>query len=427
MVAASAPAAASLPPPVVTDILRNHRDLLRVGCATLGGRRVSWITGAEVTDAEQFEDFLEAFIAGLRQEPEVRALSSAVLARVALWFCKAVSINYVLADVLRLLEETVGVCCSIETCEPGGRGPLVEYRADIEPGPQLRVSLVWDGRDNLVYRKAGSKRREVKGTVRHIETKFSVPPVPGASPDYSLNVSFTKAAHKSMPAGVRKHVASKQSSDSQRRLQLTASSPLEDADVRAEDEARTERERGQAAKAKLSRDNAAAKEAAKRKSEAQAKKKAEAERKKKVEAKLKAEAEKKALDEAKQKAEEEEAEVKRKEADDTRKRAEDEEAEAWRKQAQDALLAAAARMKAEQVAEANAAAYWRDLRLQRDVQKQASSYSQVARRRAYDEARARAVATQLAEDELRRSSIVGCCLPVTHRDEDSEDSMYYIF
>lgn len=190
--------------PVELEILRQYADVLRVGRVKLNGEIISWACGG--TPQQKFVGFCDAFFAGLRRLSELASIEDAVLQRTAYWFCKVVSINYVFADVLRLVEQKVGVVCSIETSSAGGEG-LAEYNAEVRQttsaGPSLCVGIDWKGLDNIVYLHPATAEREVKGTLTRLETEFTLPPKSGFMPTYSLQMSLRHGATRIMSQAAR--------------------------------------------------------------------------------------------------------------------------------------------------------------------------------------------------------------------------------
>lgn len=200
MGAAAAPAA--LPDLAAKEILRQYADVLRVGRLHVNGAVVTWPTGSSLEG--QLQCFSAVLHAALQQLPEADGLSDANLHQAAYWLCKALSINYALADVLDLVSRKAGAVCTIET---GSGASVVDYgvmlrkvfhdsRASGRPrsfGHLLNASLYWKERDNIIYRDPETAARTVKGTISRLETEFPMPPMRGFTPKYTLQVEFQKS------------------------------------------------------------------------------------------------------------------------------------------------------------------------------------------------------------------------------------------
>lgn len=162
----------SLPPAVAAEILRRYADVLRVGRIRMNGSIVRWQTDSSTEN--QLHHFCDSFFSRLTELlPDMAASNPDILRFAAYWYCKSVSINYALVEVLLLLKQKVGVLCTIET--RGEHGGLVEYLVDVQPG-NLRASLIWNKGDNIVYRNPVTAETRVKGTLSCLMTEFDLPP-----------------------------------------------------------------------------------------------------------------------------------------------------------------------------------------------------------------------------------------------------------
>ncbi|CAK0849408.1 unnamed protein product [Prorocentrum cordatum] len=126
--------------------------------------------------------------------PELANLSDDVIKRAVYWFCKAVSINYALMEVLLLIKEKVGAMCTIETRDD--EGGLVTYSADVSgepPSQVMRVRMAWRSGNNIVYRDPLSSEKKVKGTISCLETEFGLPPPQKFAPAYRLQMKLRKS------------------------------------------------------------------------------------------------------------------------------------------------------------------------------------------------------------------------------------------
>lgn len=174
----------SLPPAVAAEILRRYADVLRVGRIRMNGSIVRWQTDSSTEN--QLHHFCDSFFSRLTELlPDMAASNPDILRFAAYWYCKSVSINYALVEVLLLLKQKVGVLCTIET--RGEHGGLVEYLVDVQPG-NLRASLIWNKGDNIVYRNPVTAETRVKGTLSCLMTEFDLPPKDDETPAYSLQM-----------------------------------------------------------------------------------------------------------------------------------------------------------------------------------------------------------------------------------------------
>jgi len=180
------------------EVLRRYADVLRVGGLRVNGEWVQWST--DTSTELQLEGFCDALVAKLQQLPVLVGVEKAQLRQAAHWFCKAVSINYVLIEVLLLLRERTGVLCTVETRSQKGEG-LVEYSLDVLPGQVLRAALTWTGMDNIVHFDPERDVRRVMGTLTNMETEFAWPPAPGFTPCYSLQMKLKEPASR-MPSAL---------------------------------------------------------------------------------------------------------------------------------------------------------------------------------------------------------------------------------
>jgi len=181
----------ALPRPVAEEILKRYGDVLRVGSIRVNGESLTWHTDTSME--LQLRSFSENFFARLRLLlPHLAALDPGVLRFATYWFCKAVSINYALIEVVLLLKRKVGVLCTIETREDYGPG-LVEYCVDIRPGQRMKVSLKWRKGDNIIYCNPETASKQVKGSLTQLETEFLLPPETGFAPSYSLQMRLRKS------------------------------------------------------------------------------------------------------------------------------------------------------------------------------------------------------------------------------------------
>jgi hypothetical protein len=178
---------AMLPQLLADEVLRQYADVLRVGHVVVNGKDVSWDTSA--SNSVQLHHFTVEFVKALRQCPELSNLDDSTFCNTAYWFCKVVSINYALSEVLDLLTQKIGAVCSINTCTKGGQSQsLVSYRVDVRSKHAMRVSMAWQGKDNVVACDPKTGKRRSKGTLSRVETVFPLPPDFDFVPTYTLHM-----------------------------------------------------------------------------------------------------------------------------------------------------------------------------------------------------------------------------------------------
>jgi hypothetical protein len=176
---------AALPQLLADEVLRQYADVLRVGRVVVNGVDVSWDTSA--SNGVQLQHFTAEFVKALRRFPELASLDDSTFCNTAYWFCKVVSINYALSEVLDLLAQKVGAVCSINTCQRGGQS-LVSYRVDVRSKHSMKVYMEWQGKDNIVSCDPRTGKRRSRGTLSRVETTFPLPPESTFVPTYTLHM-----------------------------------------------------------------------------------------------------------------------------------------------------------------------------------------------------------------------------------------------
>jgi len=177
----------TLPQPLAEEILWQYADVLRVGQLRLNGQEIQWDTSA--SNHQQLQSFCKAFVGGLRQLVPLASREDTVLCHAVHWFCKVVSINYVLSEVLDLLRQTLGAQCAIRTT--GDRGAsLVEYSAEVRPDCSMRICVSFKGKGNIICCDPSTGKKQIKGTLSSLETEFPLPPGIGFSPEYHLQMTL---------------------------------------------------------------------------------------------------------------------------------------------------------------------------------------------------------------------------------------------
>lgn len=180
----------SRPCPVAQEIVRRYADVLRVGTMEVNGQTILWETKASSTE-HQLQHFSDALFNRLRELPELIRSSDDVLRQSTYWVCKAVSINYALAEVLMLVRRKAGCMCTILTEDRAGG--LVKYAIEARPDMMVHLRLCWRGKNNIVYRDPRTASKKVKGTLSCVETKFPLPPVKRFAPAYRLHMKFKRS------------------------------------------------------------------------------------------------------------------------------------------------------------------------------------------------------------------------------------------
>mmetsp|Transcript_41445 Transcript_41445/g.117329 ORF Transcript_41445/g.117329 Transcript_41445/m.117329 type:complete len:280 (+) Transcript_41445:122-961(+) len=180
--------------PHAEQILTRYADLLRVGQLCINGRRVFWNTNA--ANRLQLERFCAAFVGELKQLPAVRALEDEVLLKAAHLVCKALSINYVLGELMSVIRSRLkGKATDMYSISANGSSsPRPEYGVDVAAdGGTVRAYVRWTGRGNIVCCDGRTAKMKVKGTLSHVETRFPMSPEPGFMPVYSMRVELQRS------------------------------------------------------------------------------------------------------------------------------------------------------------------------------------------------------------------------------------------
>lgn len=162
----------ALPRHIADDVILRYADILRVGRLRFNGELLAWSTDG--TTQRQLQAFVEVLLPQLEHLPEVvaEALDGDELGEVLLCICKAVSINYVLFDVLNLLRNKTGKVCSIDSRTRNG-GNAAEYFVDARPGLRFDAGIAWSTRNNVVACVPGSSSTQKVGTLSRVQTGFS--------------------------------------------------------------------------------------------------------------------------------------------------------------------------------------------------------------------------------------------------------------
>lgn len=177
------------------ETLRSFADVLRVGCLVVNGRKVFWESSGAGTD-QQLQSYCLALEGALKATPQLRNVDEAVLRQAPHHICKALSINYAMSEVLRLLEQKVnnprGSMCSIRTSCDEGKS-LVDYSIDFCPGNMVRARLSWRGCGNIISCDMKTSARKVRGTLFHVDTEFPLDLDSAFTPTYRLHYQLASS------------------------------------------------------------------------------------------------------------------------------------------------------------------------------------------------------------------------------------------
>mmetsp|Transcript_42420 Transcript_42420/g.123262 ORF Transcript_42420/g.123262 Transcript_42420/m.123262 type:complete len:311 (+) Transcript_42420:95-1027(+) len=193
------------------ETLHKYADLLRVGQLSVNGREVSWDTKAATS--EQLDGFRSAFVGELKRLAVTSSLEDDVLEHSAHLVCKALSINYVLSELLSVLRRKLrGKYTDIYRISDnsGSTKDRPEYGVEVVPGTSgqvVRAFVRWRSKGNIVCCDARTAKMKVKGTLYAVETSFPLAPDPGYQPVYSVKVE-TKTSRFSRLSGAMKNLCS---------------------------------------------------------------------------------------------------------------------------------------------------------------------------------------------------------------------------
>lgn len=161
------------------DVLYQYADVLRVGKVLCFGREITWET--RVSNECQLKGFCAAFIDALCLVPELEDEHEDVLLQVAHMFCKALSINYFMFEMMEHFRKKLGIgedakkpfLCSIRS---GGESShaSVDYHMEVLSGSTIRARASWRGKNNIVSCDPKTGAIKVRGTLYHVETEFPI-------------------------------------------------------------------------------------------------------------------------------------------------------------------------------------------------------------------------------------------------------------
>jgi len=160
------------PERTVKDLISRYADILRVGSLRFNGESLTWCTNGSTES--QLEAFVAVVLPQLQQLPDVvkKGLDHDNLIEMLLCICKAVSINYVLFDVLNLLQRKTGKLCNIESRAKNGANSA-QYFVNTSPGLFFDAGITWAMCDNVTACEPGACKKQVMGTLSKVQVGFS--------------------------------------------------------------------------------------------------------------------------------------------------------------------------------------------------------------------------------------------------------------
>jgi len=209
----SSAAAMLVPRALNEEMLERYCDVIPVGRMLVNGEEIMWPTAG--SNARDLGTFSAVFCNALRKLPHLESLPNETIAQAAYWFCKAVSINYVLCDVVAELNAKIGKDCSIETTDRHGRS-ILDYCVDVNADHTMRVRLSFRGKDNIVHRDWHSGRKSVEGTVSSLTTDIPLCPPDDFTPVYEMDMKLKQPGTNRMLAKITRTEKKRKSSGVER-------------------------------------------------------------------------------------------------------------------------------------------------------------------------------------------------------------------
>jgi hypothetical protein len=171
-------------------------DIARVGKLLLNGSLFTWaVTGSIEADINSFRCAFEEQLKLL--DPEGN-MDSHIRSNIVFLSCKALSANYVLADLTSLLkrllvvQENSFISLSTQSCE----GVMVNYFVDVLPGwKRIRAGIRWPWAGNIVELTPDCFH-VAQGTLSSLQTEFDCLPDLGYKPVYEIHISHKKSFWK---------------------------------------------------------------------------------------------------------------------------------------------------------------------------------------------------------------------------------------
>jgi hypothetical protein len=183
---------------MLNELMQSYADVIRTGHLKVNGRAVSWVTDG--SPKQQLQNFSAVFGSQLRSSPELAILTDTQVWHVLFLYCKAVSANYALVDVLGKLQDLFGCSCCVHTHT--NDAVSLHYGLDIVRqggAPVLRPWLRWTERDNIVgdtlsCGSTDSSSPRVLGTLKRVDTEFSPFLKPDYVPSYTLQLRVVRSS-----------------------------------------------------------------------------------------------------------------------------------------------------------------------------------------------------------------------------------------
>jgi len=175
-------------------------DIARVGKLLLNGSLLAWdVTGCIEAD---IDSFCRAFKEQLKRLLPKDSMDDQTCSNILLLSCKALSANYVLADLMTLLKQLLEVqensfiSLSTRSCED----VMVNYFVDVLPGcKRIRAGIRWPWTDNI-EELTPDGLKVVKGTLSSLQTEFDCLPALGFKPVYEIRLSHKRRSFWKMKA-----------------------------------------------------------------------------------------------------------------------------------------------------------------------------------------------------------------------------------
>lgn len=171
-------------------------DIARVGKLLLNGSLLAWhVTGCIEADINSFRCAFEEQLKCLLPKDNV---DSHIRSNIVFLSCKALSANYVLADLTTLLKRLLAVqensfiSLSTQSCE----GVMVNYFVDVLPGcKRIRAGIRWPWAGNIVELTPDCLQ-VAQGTLSSLQTEFDCLPAFDYKPVYEIHLSHKKSFWK---------------------------------------------------------------------------------------------------------------------------------------------------------------------------------------------------------------------------------------
>jgi len=171
-------------------------DIARVGKLLLNGSLLAWnVTGCIEAD---IDSFCFSFKDQLKRLLPEDCMDDQTCSNIVFLSCKALSANYVLADLMTLLKQLLEVqensfaSLSTRSCED----VMVDYFVDVLPGcKRIRAGIRWPWTENIVELTPDGLK-VVRGTLSSLQTEFDCLPALGYKPVYEIHLSHKRSFWK---------------------------------------------------------------------------------------------------------------------------------------------------------------------------------------------------------------------------------------